>query len=83
MSAHMGKERELLAKRQMLEQEANKKWDELEIIFQKRFEIRQAAYIKFDEFDAIINQIKDIEKKIEEQREKQIIVNTRVLEEPW
>jgi len=62
MSAHMGKERELLAKRQMLEQEARKKYDELDIIFQ---------------------QIHETDKKIEEQREKQIILNTRVLEEPW
>ena len=35
MSGHMGKERELLAKRQMLKQRAHKKYDELEIIFQQ------------------------------------------------
>jgi len=62
MSAHMGKERELLAKRQMLEQEARKKYDELDVIFQ---------------------QIHETDKKIEEQREKQIVVNTLELEEPW
>jgi len=58
----MGKERELLAKRQMLEQEARKKYDELDVIFQ---------------------QIHETDKKIEEQREKQIVVNTLELEEPW
>ena len=35
MSGHMGKERELLAKRRMLEQDAHKKYDELDVIFQK------------------------------------------------
>ena len=34
MSGHMGKERELLAKLRMLEQDAYKKYDELDIIFQ-------------------------------------------------
>lgn len=34
-AAHMGKERELLAKRRMLEQDARKKYDELDIIFQQ------------------------------------------------
>jgi len=34
-SRHMGIERELLAKRQMLEQDAHKKFDELEVIFQQ------------------------------------------------
>ena len=34
-ASHMGKERELLAKRQMLEQQAQKKYDELDEIFQK------------------------------------------------
>jgi len=62
MSAHMGKERELLAKRRMLEEDARKKYDELDVIFQKIWEVN---------------------KLIEEQREKQIILNTRVLEEPW
>jgi len=62
MSAHMGKERELLAKRRMLEEDARKKYDELDVIFQKIWEVN---------------------KEIEEQREKQIILNTRVLEEPW
>lgn len=49
-AAHMGKERELLAKRRMLEQDARKKYDELDAIFQ---------------------QIVETDKKIEEQREKQ------------
>ena len=35
MSGHMGRERELLAKRQMLEQDAHKKYDELDIIHQR------------------------------------------------
>ena len=35
MSGHMGKERELLAKLRMLEQDAYKKYDELDIIFQQ------------------------------------------------
>lgn len=35
MSRHMSQERELLAKRQMLEQEARKKYDELDEIFQQ------------------------------------------------
>jgi len=34
-SAHMGKERELLAKRRMLEQIARNKYDELDEIFQQ------------------------------------------------
>lgn len=34
-AAHMGKERELLAKRRMLEQKAYQKYDELDEIFQK------------------------------------------------
>jgi len=61
-SRHMAQERELLAKRQMLEQEARKKYDELDVIFQ---------------------QIWETNAKIEEQREKQIVVNTLELEEPW
>ena len=59
---HMAQERELLAKRAMLEDEARKKYDELDVIFQ---------------------QIHETDKKIEEQREKQIVVNTRELLEPW
>ena len=35
MSGHMAQERELLAKRQMLEQDARKKFDELDVIFQQ------------------------------------------------
>ena len=35
MSGHMGRERELLAKRKMLAQEAHKKYDELDVIFQQ------------------------------------------------
>ena len=38
MSGHMGRERELLAKRQMLEQEAHKKYYELDVIFQELME---------------------------------------------
>jgi len=34
----MGIERELLAKRRMLEQDAHKKYDELEVIFQQIWE---------------------------------------------
>ena len=37
-SRYMGIERELLAKRQMLEQEAHKKYDELDIIHQRIME---------------------------------------------
>ena len=59
---HMAQERELLAKRAMLEDEARKKYDELDVIFQ---------------------QIHETNLKIEEQREKQIVVNTRELLEPW
>jgi len=62
MSAHMGKERELLAKRRMLEEDARKKYDELDVIFQKIWEVN---------------------KEIEEQREKQIVVSTLELKEPW
>ena len=51
-----------MAKRAMLEDEARKKYDELDVIFQ---------------------QIHETDKKIQEQREKQIVVNTRELLEPW
>jgi len=51
-----------MAKRAMLEDEARKKYDELDVIFQ---------------------QIHETNLKIEEQREKQIVVNTRELLEPW
>lgn len=34
-ASHFGKERELLAKRRMLEQKAHQKYDELDIIFQQ------------------------------------------------
>ena len=40
-SRHMAQERELLAKRQMLEQEARKKYDELDAIFQRIHETDQ------------------------------------------
>ena len=40
MSGHMGKERELLAKLRMLEQEARQKYDELDIIFQQIIETK-------------------------------------------
>lgn len=40
-SRHMAIERELLAKRQMLEQEARKKYDELDVIFQQIHETDQ------------------------------------------
>ena len=50
-AAHMGKERELLAKRRILEQN---------------------AYQKYDELDEIFQQIVETDKKIEEQRQKQI-----------
>jgi hypothetical protein len=50
-SKHMEHERKLLAKRQMLEHDAKKKYDELDAIFQ---------------------QIVETNAKIEEQREKQI-----------
>ena len=53
MSGHMGRERELLAKRRMLEQDAHKKYDELDVIFQ---------------------QIVETDKKIEEQRQKQQVI---------
>ena len=61
-SRHMGIERNLLIKRAMLEDEARKKYDELDAIFQKIWEINT---------------------EIEEQREKQIVANTRELLEPW
>ena len=38
-AAHMGKERELLAKKRMLEQDARKKYDELDEIFQQIAEV--------------------------------------------
>ena len=50
---HMAKERELLAKCLMLEQEARQKYDELDIIFQ---------------------QIVETKAKIEEQRQKQQVI---------
>ena len=60
MSGHMGKERELLAKRQMLEQEAHKKYDELDVIFQQIVETdkkieeqRQKQQVKMVEWKAI------------------------------
>ena len=53
MSAHMGKERELLARRRMLEQD---------------------AYKKYDELDAIFQQITETNLKIEEQRQKQQVI---------
>ena len=40
-AAHMGKERELLAKKQMLEQDARQKYDELDEIFQQIHETDQ------------------------------------------
>ncbi len=40
-AAHMGKERELLAKRRMLENDARKKYDELDEIFQQIVETDQ------------------------------------------
>ena len=52
-SRYMGIERELLAKLQMLEQDAHKKYDELDVIFQ---------------------QIVETDKKIEEQRQKQQVI---------
>jgi len=61
-SKAMEHERKLLIKYKMLEEEAHKIFDDLEVIFQRMFETKQ---------------------EIEEQREKQIILNTRVLEEPW
>jgi hypothetical protein len=73
-SRHMGLERELLAKRQMLEQDAKKIFDDLDTLFQQVIEsdIWQKAHQKYDELDIISQQIKETTAKIEEQREKQI-----------
>ena len=60
MSGHMGKERELLAKRKMLAQEAHKKYDELDVLFQQIVETdkkieeqRQKQKVKMVEWKAI------------------------------
>ena len=53
MSGHMGKERELLALRRILERDAQRKYDELDLIFQR---------------------LADTKAKIEEQRQKQQVI---------
>ena len=59
-SRYMGIERELLAKRQMLRQEAHKKYDELDIIHQRIVEtnaeiekVREKQQVKMVEWKAI------------------------------
>ena len=68
---HMARERELLAKRQMLKEEVRKKYDELDVIFQEILEPWKEAHKKYDELDSIVQQIKETKAKIEEQRQKQ------------
>jgi uncharacterized protein YoxC len=45
--------------------------------------LKEDARNKYDELDVIFQKIWVVNKEIEEQREKQIVVNTREVLEPW
>ena len=55
---------------------------ERRLLAKKRI-LEQKAREKYDELDAIFFKITEVNKKIEEQIQKQEVVNTRQLEEPW
>lgn len=49
----------------------------------KRKSLKKEAEKIYDKLDAIFFEITQVNKKIEEQRQKQQLVNTRQLQEPW